>query len=67
MSALHVLVHQRDRHDKVDIESIDDVCDHANHYSQRRVLEVCELDVHWPELDSPADVRVCCWWVFEPQ
>ena len=67
MSPLHVLVDERDRQDEVQVEHVHHVGDHTGADCQRRVLEICQLDVHRAELHPPADVSIFRWRVLEPQ
>ena len=65
MSTLHVLVDELDGQHEVQVEGVDDVCDHAYAHRERCVLKVCQLDIHRAELDAPSDVRIVSGRVFE--
>lgn len=67
VSAFHVLINERYWKDEVYIESVDDVGDHAQSNGQGYVLEVSQLNVHGPELNTPANIRILSWRVLEPQ
>lgn len=57
VGSLHILVGKTDGDDEVDVEMVDHVHQKTHEHDQAGVLEVGELDVHGPELDSPPDVR----------
>lgn len=65
LSPLHVLVHLRNRHVKVEILAQDGPREKNDEHSKCGVLEICHLNFHWPELYSPTDRRPSRGW-FEP-
>ena len=65
VSPLHILIDEGDRQDEVEVECADDVGNHTDAYSEGSIFEVCDLDVHGAELDTPADVSILRWWIFK--
>lgn len=56
MRSAHVLVYERDRENKVQVERVHDVGDEADADCQSSILEVRQLDVHRSELNAPSDI-----------
>ena len=65
MSSLEVLVDVRDRENEVHVKVVDDVDGHDQEDGHGCVLEVGELEVGSPELNSPADIGASRWWRLE--
>ena len=66
MSALHVLISFGYGHDKIEVEMIDYVVNHAEKHYKGCIFKVCHLDVHRAEFDPPADLGVLRWGRLEP-
>ena len=45
---------------------VDNIRHHAHQDEQTCVLEVSELDIHWPKLDSPSNLAFMTWRWFKP-
>ena len=56
MSTLHVLINFGNGHDKIEVEMIDDVVNHAEKHYKGCIFKVSHLDVHCAEFDPPADL-----------
>jgi len=67
VGAFHILVDEGDRKDEVYIKSVYYVGDHAHCNGQGYVLEVSHLNVHRPELNTPANIRILSWRVLKPK
>lgn len=63
LRALHVLVHERQRHVKVDRERQNHTRKQNNKHGKRSVLKVRHLDLHRTELDTPPNVPAQGWWL----
>lgn len=61
MSSLHVLVNLSDRDVEVKAKAENDTSNKNDEDSKGCVLEVGDLDLHGPELDTPADIIVGRW------
>ena len=66
MSTLHVLINFGNGHDKIEVEMIDDVVNHAEKHYKGCIFKVSHLDVHCAEFDPPADLGVLRWGRLEP-
>jgi hypothetical protein len=66
MSSLHVFIYFGNWHDKIEVEMIDNVVNHAEKHYKGRIFKVSHLDVHRAEFDPPADLRVLRWRRLEP-
>lgn len=66
MSALHVFIYFRNGHDKIEVEMIDYVVNHAEKHYKGCIFKVSHLDVHCTEFHPPADLGVLRWRRFEP-
>jgi len=58
MRSLHIFVYFADRSDEIDVEVVDHIVDHDEQHNHGSILEVSQLNVHGPELHSPADLGV---------
>lgn len=58
VSSLHVFINLRDWHQEVQVEMVHNIVDHSKEDDECCVFEVCQLDVHRSELDSPANGTV---------
>ena len=56
MCCLHILICLRNWDVKVQAERQDRSCDEHYENAKRCVLEICDLDLHWSELNTPADI-----------
>lgn len=66
MSTLHVLIYFGNRHDKIEVEMIDHIVNHAEKHYKGCIFKVSHLDVHRAEFDPPADLGVLRGWRLEP-
>ena len=66
MSTLHVLIYFGNGHDKIEVEMIDNVVNHAEKHNKGCIFKVSHLDVHRAEFDPPADLGVLRWGRLEP-
>ena len=66
MSALHVFIYFGYGHDKIEVEMIDYVVNHAEKHYKGCIFKVSHLDVHRSEFYPPADLGVLRWRRFEP-
>jgi hypothetical protein len=60
--SLHVFRHSCDWDVEVQIERQNGSRDEHNEDAERRVLEVCDLNLHWSELDTPTNIGPWWWW-----
>ena len=66
MSALHVFINFGNGHDKIEVEMIDYIVNHAEKHYKGCIFKVSHLDVHCAEFNPPADLGVLRWGSFEP-
>lgn len=57
MCCFHILRHPRDWDVEVEVEGEDCPGDEDNKDGEGGILKVSDLNLHWSELDTPADLR----------
>ena len=62
MRRLHIFRRFHNRDIKIQLETQNRSCNQHDKDRKSRVLKICHLDLHWAELDAPADVGVGGGW-----
>lgn len=61
MRRLHVLADLRNRDIEIQIVAKNRAGNKHDKHRERRVLKICDLNLHRSELDAPSDIDTCGW------